>query len=45
MKYAALLALTNAIKINDKETSSQTPASLAETGPELEALAQVETGV
>ena len=42
MKYSTLLAVANAIKINDQETCSSTPqAYLAQNGLEVEALAQV----
>lgn len=44
MKYSTLLALANAIKINDNETCSSTPqAYLAQNGLEVEALAQLDS--
>ena len=46
MKYSTLLALANAIKINDQETCSSTPqAYLVQNGLQREALAQVEAEV
>jgi hypothetical protein len=46
MKYSTLLAVANAIKINDQETCSSTPqAYLAQNGLQVEALAQVEAEV
>ena len=43
MKYSTLLALANAIKINDETCSSTPQAYLAQNGLEVEALAQVDS--